>query len=147
MPTPRPVSMQRIRGAFDSLHMPFQEVGSGLWQQVQATHVVCGTVEGGKILCFKGTSTRTYTADEDLVQLGHFVTMSNRNRAFPKAYIEAFETPGKYTVGAETSRLITSGLSEAQFNDFLEHAFLVITSFFQEFEGSAIAQAGVRDDD
>lgn len=54
--------------------------------------------------------------------------MSNRNRAFPKAYIEAFETPGKYTVGVETCRLITSGLSEAQFNDFLEHAFLVLTS-------------------
>ena len=47
---------------------------------------------------------------------------------------------GDYTLGAETSRRVSSGLSEAQFNDFLEHAFLVLTAFFQEFEASALAK-------
>ena len=140
MSTPRPVSMQRIRGAFDSLHIPLQEVSSGLWQQVNPGYVINGTVEGGNILCFKAVSTRCFTTREELIELGHFITTSNRGKAFPKSYMEPLVVAGDYTLGAETSRRVSSGLSEAQFNDFLEHAFLVLTAFFQEFEASALAK-------
>ncbi|WP_164996683.1 YbjN domain-containing protein [Actinomyces minihominis] len=134
MTEPRPVDINRVRAALQSRDHFFHEVKAGTWQQDHDTYVTTWTVEEGKILRFKARSARRYHGNQTLDRLARYVTLSNRNRVFPKAYIEPLDVSGLYTVSAESNRLITFGLSEVQFNAFLEHALYVLASFFQDFE-------------
>ena len=134
MNTARPVSMQRVRLAIASRNLAFQEVAEGQWQQSCQHCIMMVGIEAPAILRFKARSRRSFHDDGSLGDLRRYVTASNRKRAFPKAYLEALDVAGTYTVSAEVNRLIASGLSELQFNAFIEHATHALLSFFSDFE-------------
>lgn len=134
MNTLRPVSMQRIHRVISTHDVSLEGVGSVAHWDLGGYCTLTCSLDDPAVLHFKGQSKRHFRGPESFQQLAHFVTQSNRSRAFPKAYVESLSFPIAYTVSAEVNRLVTSGLSNLQFNAFIEHTLHTLTDFFKEFD-------------
>lgn len=132
----RPVSMQRIRGALDTQHLDVEVSSSGTWMVATPTHVLTADLNDPHILHFKATSAREFVGIDAFKRLSKLVNDSNRKKVSPKAYIEKIDDGRTYTVSAEMSRLVRSGLSEVQFSAFCEEAVHVLYSFFSDLEAT-----------
>lgn len=137
----RPVSMQRIRGALDTQHLKVEVSSSGSWMVTTPTHVLTADLNDPHILHFKATSTREFVGHAAFARLSQLVNDSNQEKISPKAYIEKAGGGRTYTVSAEVSRLVKSGLSGVQFSAFCEEAVHVLYSFFGDLEAAVTLEA------
>lgn len=146
MHTLRPVSMQRICRVIGADDLCLEGTETVIRLDLDQEWVLTCSLDDPSVLHFKAQSKRRFRGPTNLEKLGRFVTLSNRSRAFPKAYVEIVRSPSTYTVSAEVNRLVASGLSDLQFNAFVEHALYTLASFFKEFErqvpDSAVNQDG-----
>lgn len=134
MKTLRPVSMQRVRGALDTYHLDVEVAENGSWMVRTLTHVLTVGLEDSDILHFKITSTRRFAGREALLRLREHVNTRNQSNIGPKAYLERVGKTGFYTVSAEVSRLVRSGLSELQFSACTEESVHMLYAFITDLE-------------
>lgn len=135
----RPVSMQRIRHGVNASSHSVSLEGAGPvahWDLGGCCTLTC-SLDDPAVLHFKAQSKRRFRGPENFRHLARFVTSSNRSQAFPKAYVETLANPAVYTVSAEVNRLVTSGLSNLQFNAFIEHTLHTLSAFFKQFDRAA----------
>lgn len=144
MKTLRPVSMQRIRGALDTQHLDVEVGENGSWLVRAHTHVLTADLADPDILHFKVTSTRRFAGPEVMVRLREHVNALNQSTIGPKAYVEKVGKTHFYTVSAEVSRLVKSGLSEVQFTACTEESAHMLYSFIADLEAK-LGQEGEID--
>lgn len=134
MKTLRPVSMQRIRGALDMQHLDVEVGANGSWMVRTPTHVLTANLEDPNVLHFKVTSTRRFSDVAAMIRLRQHTNALNQATIGPKAYVEKVGETNSYTVSAEVSRLVKSGLSELQFSAWTEECVHILYSFIADLE-------------
>lgn len=86
------------------------------------------------ILQIRGLWRGVSKSEDDFGLLTQQVHACNVQRSGPKAYLIPLKEAAEFSVGAESSLVISKGATKAQMTDFYETALTMVLGYFQDLE-------------